>query len=159
MNETINKIYSDDFAKALKEAFSSVEFKGEFEEISKKEVDSAYIIKIKITNESVDRDGEIIKADGIDWKYFDTNPVILIDHSYKVGSIAGKAIKREVKRGETFLTVQLAKGTEAGELIKTLYDQGMIKGVSIGFLPLELDVLNNSIITKSEALEASFVAV
>lgn len=121
--------------------------------------DSEYTIRFKITNESVDRDGEVIKADGIDWKHFDKNPVILIDHKYTVASIAGKAIKREKKGKDTFLDVQLAKGVPAGELVKTLHEQGMIKGVSIGFMPLERNPNDRSEITKSEALEASFVAI
>lgn len=121
--------------------------------------DEQYTIRFKITNESVDRDGEVIKADGIDWKHFDKNPVILIDHKYTVASIAGKAINRETKGKDTFLDVQLAKGVPAGELVKTLHEQGMIKGVSIGFMPLERNPNDRSEITKSEALEASFVAI
>lgn len=121
--------------------------------------DNKYIIRFKITNESIDRDWEIIKADGIDWTHFDKNPVILTNHKYLVENIAWKAIERETIWTETYLKVQLAKGVEAWELIKTLHEQGMIKWVSIWFIPKVRDSQNSKIIVKSEALEASFVPI
>ena len=121
--------------------------------------DEDYTIRFKITNESMDRDGETIKAEWIDWKHFDNNPVFLIDHNYAVWSIAGKVINRETTGTETYLTVVLAKGIPAGELVKSLHTQWMIKWVSIGFMPLQRDANDRSIIIKSEALEASAVAI
>ena len=121
--------------------------------------DKDYIVRFKISWEDIDRDWEIIKSEGIDWSHFDNNPVILIDHNYKVWSIAWKALRREVKWTDTFLIVQLAKGVAAWELIKKLHMQGMIKGVSIGFMAKERDKNDSKIITKSEALEASFVTM
>lgn len=118
-----------------------------------------YTIRFKITNESQDRDWETIVSKGIDWTHFDKNPVFLIDHKYTVWSIAWKVINREIKGTETYLTVSLAKWTSAWELVKTLHEQWMIKGVSIWFMPLQRDANDRSIITKSEALEASAVAI
>jgi len=124
-----------------------------------KQDDKDYIIKFKLTNESVDRDWEILVSSGIDWAHFDKNPVILINHSYKVESIAWKAINREIIENETYITVKLAKGVEAWELIKALHSQWMIKWVSIWFIPKARDPQDNKKITKSEALEWSFVPI
>lgn len=151
------KIIQEELEKELKSLLKS---KDAQDVISKASWDDdSYTIKFKITNESEDRDGEKIIAEWINWKFFDKNPVILIDHRYQVSSIAWKSIKREIKGKDTFLTVQLAKWVEAWELVKTLHEQGMIKGVSIWFMVLERDATDRNKITKSEALEASFVAI
>jgi hypothetical protein len=49
--------------------------------------------------------------------------------------------------------------TENAQLCRKLYDEGILKTVSVGFIPLERDQANNSIITKAELLELSFVPV
>ena len=155
-NKTMTIIKKELEAK-LQTFLESKETQKAIKEIKQDEKD--YIIKFKLTNESVDRDWEILKSGGWDWSFFDKNPVILINHSYKVESIAWKAIKRETIWTETYITVQLAKWVEAWELVKTLHSQWMIKWVSIWFIPLERDKTNSKIITKWEALEWSFVPI
>lgn len=49
--------------------------------------------------------------------------------------------------------------TENAQLAKQLYDGGFLKTSSIGFIPLQRDESDRSIITKWELLEWSLVAV
>lgn len=126
------------------------------ENIKATKEDKNYIIRLQVSWESVDRDWEIIKQNGIDWSHFDKNPVILLDHTYKVSHIAWKSLKRETIWTDTFLTVQLAKWVPAWELARKLHEQWMLKWVSIWFIAKER---NWSTITKSEALEASLVTM
>lgn len=53
-------LYTKELAKELQKVIEAVEFQKAVKEI---EDDENYVIRIKITNESEDRDGEIIKAD------------------------------------------------------------------------------------------------
>lgn len=50
-------------------------------------------------------------------------------------------------------------GTEKAQVVRQLYDEGIMKTVSVGFIPRERDAKNSKIITKAELLELSFVPV
>lgn len=52
-----------------------------------------------------------------------------------------------------------SKSNPLGILLADLYDEGMVKTVSVGFIPKQRQEDNRRIITSAELLELSFVAV
>lgn len=52
-----------------------------------------------------------------------------------------------------------SKSNPLGVLLADLYDEGMVKSVSVGFIPKQRQEDNRRIITSAELLELSFVAV
>lgn len=143
----------------LKAMFESEKFQSKMNELKEVEDDEEYKFKVVVTTEWTDRDGEIIKADWIDFKNYMKNPVVLVDHSYKIESIVWKTLKIYQDGKKTIAEWVFAKGVEKAELIRTLYNQWFIKTVSIWFIPLRRDDEDRTIISKSEMLEFSFVAV
>ena len=70
----------------------------------------------KITTESIDRDGEVLVPQGMNSKDYDNNPVLFWNHDY-------------AKRPEGF------EGDFFPAFAETLVRQGIVRGVSVGFLP------------------------
>jgi len=128
-------------------------------ELKENEDNKDYQFKIVVTTEWVDRDWEVIKADWIEFKNYMKNPVVLVDHSYKIESIVWKTTKIYQEWGKTIAEWVFAKGIEKAELIRSLYNQWFVKTVSIWFIPKQRDDKDSDIISKSEMLEFSFVAV
>lgn len=92
-----------------------------------------------ITTESIDRDGEVLIAQGMDSTEFEANPVVFYNHDYEqpVGRIT------DLRRGKGFIdaTIEFAKrpegfqGSYFPEFVESLVEQGIVKGISVGFVP------------------------
>lgn len=115
------------------------------------------------TTESVDRDGEIITADGWDFAAFERNPVILDGHDYYSGckAVVGRAVSplRRVEAGWE-VDVEFAP-TEEGKRVELLVDGGFIKAVSVGFMPKKIERAKGEPPkhTEKELLEISVVPI
>lgn len=116
--------------------------------------------KVIASCESVDRDGEVIMADGWDFTNYIKNPVILWGHNYwDMNAIIGACDKisvEEIEGVKCLVQEGLFANTPEGQKARQLYDDGMLKTVSVGFIPKER---NGNVITKQELLELSFCAV
>jgi len=92
-----------------------------------------------ITTESIDRDGEVLIAQGMDSTEFEENPVLFYNHDYSqpVGRVT--ALKRGKNKVDA--TMEFAKrpegfqGSYFPEFIESLVSQGVVKGISVGFVP------------------------
>ena len=125
-----------------------------------------------ISKEVVDRDGDILRASGVDFTNFMKNPVFLSFHNSREFPL-GKVTKfwvegNEVKAIVYFPTIEeLSTNPEqASEKAKLVdftyhcYKTGMLNAVSVGFIPLEwTETKDGYDITKWELLEFSAVAV
>ena len=125
-----------------------------------------------ISKEVVDRDGDILRANGIVLTNYNKNPVFLSFHNSREFPL-GKTEKvwvegDEVKAIVYFPTVEeLSTNPEqASEKAKLVdfayccYKTGMLNAVSVGFIPLEwIETDNGYDILKWELLEFSAVAV
>lgn len=122
-----------------------------------KEAGEAGTFEVVASTESVDRQGEIVMQDGIDINNYMLNPVILFGHDYWSLPI-GKAIEIVRQAGKTVVrgVFASAEANPLAQQVRKLYEEGILKAVSIGFIPLEY---NGNQITKSELLELSFVPV
>jgi len=107
-----------------------------------------------------DRMGEVVKADGWVLDNFLKNPVLLFAHRYDLPPIG--IAKNIMITGESLTFEPMFHDlTELAREIKSLFfaDPPIMRAFSVGFIPLEFDPKNMSIITKSELLEISAVPV
>lgn len=93
-----------------------------------------------ITTETIDRDGEVLISQGMDASEYEKNPVVFYNHDYAqpIGSITD--IRRS--KGRIDATIEFAKrpegfdGSYFPEFVESLVDQGIVKGISVGFVPM-----------------------
>jgi HK97 family phage prohead protease len=98
-------------------------------------------IEAVITTESIDRDGEVLISQGMDTTEFDKNPIVFYNHDYAqpIGRVT------QIKRGHNKIdaTIEFAKRPDGFEgaffpdFVKALVGQGIVKGISVGFMPKE----------------------
>ena len=124
-----------------------------------KEVKQGRTFRVVASTEDSDRSWEIIKAAWWDYSNFMKNPVIIANHVYKIENIVGKATDIYVKDNQLIIEWIFSEANPLGKLLADLYDEGMVKTVSVWFIPKGRDDGNKRIITSAELLELSFVAV
>lgn len=145
-------LYDVKIAEELKKAIESVEIKAS-------EDDKEYMFDVVATTEDQDRDGEVIKVKGWDTKNWMNNPVILANHQYTIETIIWKGLKFYTSKWVKRLKWVFSKSNPLWELAKNLYQEWMLKTVSVWFMVKERNQNDPLIIEKAELLEVSFVAV
>ncbi len=130
------------------------------------------MVQFTISKEVVDRDGDILRAGGVDFTNYMKNAVFLGFHNsrdFPLGKVTkfwveGNAVKAIVY----FPTIEElssdpAQASEKAKLVDFTYHcykTGMLNAVSVGFIPLEwTETKDGYDITKWELLEFSAVAV
>lgn len=141
------KQYSETLAEALKSALSGVEVKA-----------TGQKYRMTISKQVPDREGETVVLSGMDTANYLKNPVVLIDHSYRVESIVGKTVSL-AQVGNELVAEFVFADTEDAQIAKQLYEGGFLKSSSIGFMIKSRDPNDRSLITNWELLEWSLVAV
>jgi HK97 family phage prohead protease len=118
--------------------------------------ESKYQATFIISDESTDRQGEIVKQDGWDFENFKKNPVILFGHdSYDLP--IGKAVDIYTEGTKTYAVIEFAAEIyEKARIIWDMVKAGILRTVSVGFINQEYD---NNELTKNELLEISIVPV
>ena len=124
-----------------------------------KEVTKWRTFRVVASTEDSDRAWEIIKASWWDYSNFMKNPVIIANHVYKIENIVGKATSIYVKDNQLIIEWVFSESNPLGKLLADLYEEWMVKTVSVWFIPKWRDEWNKRIITNAELLELSFVAV
>lgn len=118
-----------------------------------------------LSDDTVDRYGDIIDAKGWVLANFKKNPIALFGHSN--GFPIGTWSNLRIEGGKLIGTLKLAaRGTSAriDELI-SLVEQGILRAVSVGFIPIKSEPINPDRpygpqkYTKQELLETSLVSV
>jgi len=129
-------------------------------------------VQFTISKEVIDRDGDILRANGVDFSNYMKNPVFLSFHNSREFPL-GKVTKfwvegNEVKAVVYFPTLEelssdMNNVSEKAKLVDFTYNcykMGMLNAVSVGFIPLEwTETKDGYDITKWELLEFSAVAV
>ena len=144
-------LYTKELAEELKKAIAETEIKVE--------EDEQYTFDVIATTEDTDRDNEVIKVNGWDTKNWEKSPVILANHDYTLQSIIWKGIEFYTSDWQKRLKGVFSKTNPLWILAKNLYEEWMLKAVSVGFIPLKRNEEDYKIIEKAELLEVSFVAV
>ena len=129
-------------------------------------------VRFTISKEVTDRDGDILRANGVDFGNYMKNPVFLGFHNsrdFPLGKVVkfwveGDSVKADVyfpKLEE--LSSDMNNVSEKARLIDFCfhcYKTGMLNAVSVGFIPIEwVEIENGFDILKWELLEFSAVAV
>src|SRR3972149_8790760 len=106
---------------------------------------------------TIDRQGESIDQAGWDLANFLKNPVMLWAHQYDQLPVG---VAEDIQITEQGLTMSGrfadVKANPMAENVRMLYEDGILRTVSVGFIPKER---NGNVITKAELLEVSFVPV
>lgn len=144
------KEYSEKIATELKAQMIKLEIKAVAENGT---------FKVIASDETVDRAGEVIKISAWDLTNYMKSPIILFWHDYRsVDKIVWKATDVYVE-GKTLVVEGIFAGTETAQIVRQLYDEGILKTVSVWFIPKQRDEKDQRIITEAELLELSFVPV
>jgi hypothetical protein len=121
----------------------------------------------------MDRMDEIVEPAGGQFENFNKNPILLKDHMYWCNSIVGQVISLSPEFDGLHFEAwvgdpQSAPLTEDQKDVRSKIAQGILKTVSIGFIPIEIKaptfdnqgrMLTPAVILKWEMLELSLVAV
>ena len=114
-----------------------------------------------LSDESVDRMGDVIRADGWDLRQFKANPIALFGHSHD--QILGVWENVRIEGKKLMGSLRLAKpGTSPLiDTVRSLLEQKILKSVSVGFQPIEANPRKSGgyDFTKSALHEVSVVAV
>jgi HK97 family phage prohead protease len=118
-----------------------------------------------LSDETVDRVGDVIRADGWDLSDFRKNPIALFGHDHE--KVIGTWKNVRVQGKQLLGKLNLAKeGTsELVDTVRSLVEQRILKAVSVGFRVLDYDPINKDEpwggwnITKALLMETSVVAV
>lgn len=129
-------------------------------------------VQFTISKEVVDRDGDILRASGVDFTNYMKNPVFLSFHNsreFPLGKVTkfwveGNSVKAIVYFPPIEeLSTNPEQASEKAKLVDFTYHcykTGMLNAVSVGFIPLEwVENENGFDIQKWELLEFSAVAV
>jgi HK97 family phage prohead protease len=116
-------------------------------------------IAIASTN-AVDRHGEIVDNNGWDLKAFKKNPVILWAHDHNepaIGVSKKTWVEGTGKKAQLMIQPLIHDITDKARAVKALIEMGIIKTLSVGFIPTESP--DGTTFTKNELLEVSMVNV
>lgn len=92
-----------------------------------------------ITSSAIDRDGEVVIPQGMNSTEFEANPVLFYNHDYN--QPIGKAVSLKRMADQIVAEFKLAtkpdgwSGAFFPEFVGALVGQGIVKGVSIGYVP------------------------
>jgi len=92
-----------------------------------------------MSDETIDRDGEIIKVDGWDVKNYKSNNILLWGHRHDIPGIGvvGKVVKEDGKLVAKKVRFASPGIYELADTIHGLVDDGVLKAVSVGYMPIE----------------------
>jgi HK97 family phage major capsid protein/HK97 family phage prohead protease len=115
-----------------------------------------------LSDATVDRYGDVVEVDGWEWGEFSSNPIALFGHD--TGFPIGKWADVRKAGGKLLGRLDLARaGTSARiDELRSLVEQGILRTVSVGFLPIEskpMDAKKGVRFIKQRLVECSLVAV
>lgn len=130
------------------------------------------VVRFTISKEVTDRDGDILRASGVDFTNYMKNPVFLgfhNSHDFPLGKVVKFWVENDSVKADVYfptlaeLSSDMNNVSEKARVIDFTYHcykTGMLNAVSVGFIPLEWTETKNGFdITKWELLEFSAVAV
>jgi phage head maturation protease len=87
------------------------------------------------SDETLDRSGEVIPIESWDVKNFKRNPVLLVNHEYRVENIVGQAKNIRIKEKKLLFEPFFHEITELSKEVKRMVEEGILNTVSVGFMP------------------------
>lgn len=156
-NQTLYKLTPEAVEK-LMTAFKADLFQLEVKKLKEETATDNGTFKMVISTDNVDRHGEIVNQDGWITDNYMKNAVVLWGHdSYAIPVGITDKLSIVIENGVKSLVAEgRFAGHEFAQVLRKLYDDGMLRASSVGFIPLEY---NGNEITKAELLEWSFVSI
>jgi len=129
-----------------------------------KAADKERTFRFIASDESIDRDGEVIKADGWDLKNYKKNPVVLLHHNTRDLPVGKAKVRKDGTALLADITFATAEENPQAELVKKLVEGGYLNTLSVQFLPSawtdgDGKKTPRRTYTKQELLEISVVTV
>ena len=87
------------------------------------------------SDETLDRGNEVIPIDSWDLKNFKKNPVLLVNHDYKVENIVGLAKNIRIENNQMLFDPEFHEITQLSKDVKEMVEQEVLNSVSVGFMP------------------------
>ncbi len=109
------------------------------------------------SDETLDRVGEVIPIDSWNLKNYKKNPILLVNHDYKVENIVGKAKNTRVEDGKLLFDAVFHDITPLARDVKEMVKQGILSTVSVGFM--RKGPKKDGDMEMNELFEISFVPV
>ena len=154
MEQDIFKIYTTKMAKDVCDHMLKFEIKS---------IDpSNGTFKVIASDETLDRHWETLIASWCKFDNFAKNPIMLFGHNYReIEAIMGKCTRWYIENKQVILewVFASAEANPNAQLVRHLYDEGIIKTVSVGLRVLKRNMDDSDIIEERELLECSFVPV
>ena len=114
------------------------------------------------SEESEDRVGDIIVAEGWQFDEFKKNPAFLFAHDHSIPPI-GYVSKVWIDEKQLLDTIHWDEGDEFAKFVKGKYERKMMRAQSVGFRPIEWeerkDTTRGILFKKTELLEISAVSI
>lgn len=130
------------------------------------------VVRFTISKEVTDRDGDILRASGVDFTNYMKNPVFLgfhNSHDFPLGKVVKFWVENDSVKADVYfptlaeLSSDMNNVSEKARVIDFTYHcykTGMLNAVSVGFIPTEYKETRTGLdVTKWELLEFSAVAV
>jgi len=114
-------------------------------------------ITIVASDETLDRYGEVVPLDAWDFRNYKNNPVLLVDHDYRISNIVGRAKNLKVTKDAFTFEPEFHGITQLAQEVERMVNEGWAPAVSVGFLPHGPKKDGDRGV--NELLEISFVAV
>ena len=92
-----------------------------------------------LSDETVDRMGDVIRASGWDLTDFQKSPIALFSHDHTLPIGVWKNVRVEGKRLLGSLHLAKAGTSDFIDTIRSLIEQRILKAVSVGFQPIEAE--------------------
>jgi len=107
-----------------------------FSEQAKEVKDEKRVLRFIGSNEKIDRDNEVIKADGWKLQNYKKNPVVLVNHQHHELPVA-KAKKVWIESGKLMFDLEFPDADihPQGDTLYKLYKNGYMNATSVGFIP------------------------
>lgn len=114
-------------------------------------------LTIVATDETLDRYNEVVPIDAWDMRNYKKNPVLLVNHDYKVENIVGRAKNLKITDGKMTFTPDFHSITQLARDVAEMVKQNVLNTVSVGFLNHQ--PMKDGEKVSQELLEISFVPV
>jgi HK97 family phage prohead protease len=142
-------IYTQEVADQIRKAFSTLKMA---------DWTDTGVFDVVASTSTTDRHWERVRQDGWELDNYKKNPVILVNHNYRVEAICWKATDVRVENDQLIIKWVFAPN-EIGQEMRKLYEAGFLKAVSVGFIVKSRNESDRDEITKQELLECSFIPV
>lgn len=87
------------------------------------------------SDETLDRSGEVIPIESWDLRNFKKNPVLLVNHDYKVENIVGLAKNIRIKDKALLFDPEFHGITQLSKEVEQMVQEDILNTVSVGFMP------------------------